>query len=61
MILLWDLIIKNGRVLTMDSTKELNKSLLIKDGLIADIVENSIAEKLDARKVIDAEGTCSNA
>lgn len=53
---MWDLIIKNGRVLTMDSTKELNKSLLIKDGLIADIVENSIAEKLDARKVIDAEG-----
>lgn len=53
---MWDLIIKNGRLLTMDSTKELNKSLLIKDGLIADIVENNIAEKLDARKVIDAEG-----
>ncbi|HQA60360.1 MAG TPA: amidohydrolase family protein, partial [Tepidanaerobacteraceae bacterium] len=56
MILLWDLIIKNGRILTMDSSKELNKSLLIKDGLIADIVENSIAEKLDACRVVDAEG-----
>jgi len=53
---LWDLVIKNGRVLTMDSSKELNKSILIKDGIIADIVENSIAEKLDARKVIDAKG-----
>ena len=48
---MWDLIIKNGRILTMDSSKELNKSLLIKDGLIADIVENSIAEKLDASQV----------
>lgn len=53
---MWDLIIKNGRILTMDSSKELNKSLLIKDGLIADIVENSIAEKLDACRVVDAEG-----
>ena len=53
---MWDLIIKNGRVLTMDSAKELNKAILIKDGLIADIVDNSIAEKLDARKVIDATG-----
>jgi len=52
----WDLIIKNGRLLTMESYKELNKSLLIKDGLIADIVENSVAEKLEARKVIDANG-----
>lgn len=53
---MWDLIIKNGRVLTMESEKEVNKAILIKDGLIADIVENSIAEKLDARKVIDAQG-----
>lgn len=53
---MWDLIIKNGRVLTMDSAKELNQAILIKDGLIADIVENSIAEKLDARKVIDSTG-----
>lgn len=51
---MWDLIIKNGRVLTMDSSKELNKSILIKDGFIVDIVENNVAEKLDAHHVIDA-------
>lgn len=56
MILLWDLIIKNGRVLTMDSPREQNKSILIKDGIIVDIVDNDMAEKLDAHEIIDAAG-----
>lgn len=53
---MWDLIIKNGRILTMDFSKELNKSILIKDGIIANIVDNSVAENLDARKILDASG-----
>ncbi|MGI5858154.1 MAG: amidohydrolase family protein [Tepidanaerobacteraceae bacterium] len=56
MILLWDLIIKNGRVLTMDSPWEQNKSLLIKDGIIVDIVDNDLAQRLDANEIIDASG-----
>lgn len=56
MILLLDLIIKNGCVLTLDSPEEQHKSILIKDGIIVDIVDNDIAEKLDAREVIDATG-----
>lgn len=51
-----DLIIKNGCVLTLDSPEEQHKSILIKDGIIVDIVDNDIAEKLDAREVIDATG-----
>lgn len=56
MILLLDLIIKNGRVLTLDSPEEQYKSVLVKDGIIVDIVDNDLAEKLDAREVIDATG-----
>lgn len=53
---MWDLIIKNGQVFTMDSPDTQNKSILIKDGIIADIVDNAIARKLDAYQVIDASG-----
>lgn len=53
---MWDIIIKNGRIITMESPGEEEKALLIKDGIIADIVENDVAEKLDAIEVIDATG-----
>jgi imidazolonepropionase-like amidohydrolase len=40
----------------MDSPKEQTKSILIKDGIIVDIIDNVMAEKLNAREVIDATG-----
>ncbi len=55
-MLMWDLVIKNGHILTMDSPREQYKSVLIKNGIISDIVDNETAETLDARKVIDATG-----
>ncbi|WP_296970369.1 MULTISPECIES: amidohydrolase family protein [Tepidanaerobacter] len=55
-MLLWDLVIKNGRILTMDSPHEQYKSVLIKNGIISDIVDNETAENLDACEVIDATG-----
>lgn len=55
-MIMWDLIIKNGRLITMESPSEQSKALLIKDGIIADIIENNVAEKLKAREVIDANG-----
>jgi len=53
---MWDIIIKNGSLISMESPAEEKKAILIKDGVIADIVENAVAEKLEAKEVIDATG-----
>lgn len=53
---MWDLIIKNGRVITMESPQAQDKAILIKDGIIVDIVDNGMVKELDAHNVIDATG-----
>ncbi|MBT1158810.1 amidohydrolase [Aminobacter anthyllidis] len=53
-----DLIVINGRVLTMDSTRPAAEAVAVKDGLIAAVGDNSTIEALRGpdTKVIDARG-----
>lgn len=53
---MFDLIIKNGNLLTIESNHIENKSILIKNGLIAEIVENEQTKEIKSKKVLDANG-----
>ena len=53
---MYDLIIKNGSLITIESAHIENKSILIKNGLIAEIIENEQARTIKSKKVIDANG-----
>ncbi|HHV83734.1 MAG TPA: amidohydrolase family protein [Tepidanaerobacter syntrophicus] len=55
--MLWDLIIKNGNILTLDAPLKKNSNcILIKNGIISDIVDCETAKNLQAQKIIDATG-----